>query len=61
LTFDIVSEHRAQCRGKHSFDSKAAAVMVAKKLGVNVYRCNFCDGWHIGGGKPTRRIPGRRR
>jgi hypothetical protein len=39
-----------QCTGKQVFASKAAALRVAKKLKwkAGVYRCPFCDRFHIG-------------
>jgi hypothetical protein len=39
------------CGGKVAHASKEAAAIAAKKMcrvGMNVYRCPKCGGWHIG-------------
>ena len=61
MQHDLTGYKRAECSGKEPFSSKAVALMVANKLGSKVYRCRFCDAWHVGGGKINSRVPGRRR
>jgi hypothetical protein len=43
----------AGCAGKERFEGPEAARKVARRMnakgvGVNAYRCQFCQGWHIG-------------
>lgn len=55
----------AQCVNKQSFDSIALANKVLKSRRIpsarQVYKCEFCDKWHLGGtdhartAKPYRR------
>ena len=44
-------DRAAGCIGKHRFDNPQKAHEVAEKARhrVEVYRCRFCGGWHIGG------------
>lgn len=54
----------AACRGKQRFNSPEPARRVARIAGrrtdssIDVYRCQYCAGWHVGGrsgGKPKER------
>ena len=48
---DIVAGQRAECQGKIAYLSKADAVKVVKRKRqpLQIYRCRFCDFFHIGG------------
>jgi hypothetical protein len=47
-------EVSAACVGKQRFDSPDAARRIARVSGrrtdsnIDVYRCQYCNGWHLG-------------
>ncbi|SDH75131.1 hypothetical protein SAMN05421742_11186 [Roseospirillum parvum] len=44
--------HAAECRGKARFQSPCLAWRAARRRpGRRLYRCRFCGGWHVGGGR----------
>lgn len=48
------SDRQAECVGKASFDTKASAIRVVQgrrgnKRKVEVYRCEHCHKFHLGG------------
>jgi hypothetical protein len=50
----------AQCIGKHRYESVTLARSIAKRSRgseesrVSVYRCQTCNGWHIGNRRPMK-------
>ena len=47
-------EHQKRLVFKH-----ASARQPEKSQGLHVYPCQHCGAWHVGGGTPKGRIPGR--
>lgn len=47
-----------QCTGKHRFDDATLAKKIARLSAsrnndkISAYRCQFCNGWHVGHNKP---------
>lgn len=35
------------CSRKRSYETQSKANKAAKRLGLNVYKCPSCTGWHI--------------
>ena len=67
---DDLSEELARavmCTGKHGYPTRHDAqrgVHHARGAGIQIYRCRFCNLWHLGGGvgaKSERRALARRR
>lgn len=56
---DACNKMEWSCAGKSGFESKALADKIARKTlrsktkkmpgTMNVYRCQYCNKWHIGG------------
>ena len=38
-----------KCESKQRHDSYAKAVRAVKSADMHAYRCNLCNGWHVGG------------
>jgi len=56
-----VNRHaNAICTGKIAFESAVVASVVARKKHLQVYRCDICGAFHIGGGSRRGKDGNRR-
>lgn len=44
---------RKSCEGKKKFDNQTDAIKTVMRMksdgeSVHAYKCNFCNGWHVG-------------